>query len=144
MMDDHTRQTRLYIPQTPPGTPPPENRKKPSKLSFGVVCSSNINRSMEAHLVLGNAGLTVEAMGQERQSDCQAKVPWNLGSSNSVLPMLKCMNRYLPHQKMKPTFYGMVCFNCVDVELLSRFGKHVVPCFHLTCRNHLQHLTLTN
>jgi RNA polymerase II subunit A C-terminal domain phosphatase SSU72 len=48
--------------------PPPETARRPkSKLSFGVVCSSNINRSMEAHLVLGNAGLTVESYGTGTQ-----------------------------------------------------------------------------
>jgi hypothetical protein len=47
----------LPRPSTPPGVPPPEARKIPSKLSYGVVCSSNINRSMEAHVVLGNAGM---------------------------------------------------------------------------------------
>jgi len=51
--DQNGRTTRLYIPHTPPGTPPPEiHPEKKSHLSFGVVCSSNINRSMEAHLVL--------------------------------------------------------------------------------------------
>ena len=46
----------LHRPTTPPGMPPPSAHRKPSKLSFGTVCSSNINRSMEAHVVLQNAG----------------------------------------------------------------------------------------
>lgn len=51
-------------PATPPGLPPHDARPiGRSVLSFGVVCSSNINRSMEAHVVLGNAGLTVESYG---------------------------------------------------------------------------------
>lgn len=46
----------LHRPSTPPGFPPAKSRRIPSKLSFGTVCSSNINRSMEAHVVLSNAG----------------------------------------------------------------------------------------
>ena len=46
----------LHRASTPPGMPPPEAHRQPSKLSFGTVCSSNINRSMEAHVVLQNAG----------------------------------------------------------------------------------------
>mmetsp|Transcript_15578 Transcript_15578/g.18959 ORF Transcript_15578/g.18959 Transcript_15578/m.18959 type:complete len:242 (+) Transcript_15578:63-788(+) len=54
---------RLPRPCTPPGIPPSLNRQREKKLSFGVVCSSNINRSMEAHVVLGNVGLNVESYG---------------------------------------------------------------------------------
>lgn len=59
----HSSVQSLPRPSTPPGQPPSSARRPYSKLSFGVVCSSNINRSMEAHLVLGNAGLTVESYG---------------------------------------------------------------------------------
>lgn len=58
---------RLPRPSTPPGVPPASARRPESKLSFGVVCSSNINRSMEAHVVLGNAGLDVESYGTGTQ-----------------------------------------------------------------------------
>lgn len=57
----------LSRPATPPGIPPPTAHRPKSKLSFGTVCSSNINRSMEAHVVLGNAGLTVESYGTGTQ-----------------------------------------------------------------------------
>jgi RNA polymerase II subunit A C-terminal domain phosphatase SSU72 len=59
--------TSLPRPMTPPGFPPASARRVKSKLSFGVVCSSNINRSMEAHLVLSNAGLTTESYGTGTQ-----------------------------------------------------------------------------
>jgi RNA polymerase II subunit A C-terminal domain phosphatase SSU72 len=59
--------SKLQRPLTPPGFPPPSAHRNKSKLSFGVVCSSNINRSMEAHLVLGNAGLTTESYGTGTQ-----------------------------------------------------------------------------
>lgn len=57
----------LHRPMTPPGMPPPSAHRRPSKLSFGTVCSSNINRSMEAHVVLQNAGMKVESYGTGTQ-----------------------------------------------------------------------------
>ena len=59
--------SKLPRPSTPPGFPPATAYRPKSKLSFGVVCSSNINRSMEAHLVLSNAGLTTESYGTGTQ-----------------------------------------------------------------------------
>lgn len=54
------KMTGLHRPITPPGIPPPSARRRASKLSFGTVCSSNINRSMEAHVRLQNAGELIQ------------------------------------------------------------------------------------
>ena len=40
-----------------------EETKKPSSLAFGVVCSSNMNRSMEAHLQFEKENLAVFSYG---------------------------------------------------------------------------------
>jgi len=54
-------------PSTPPSAAPGFNKRERvkggSKVSFATVCSSNINRSMEGHLILENAGLTVLSYG---------------------------------------------------------------------------------
>ena len=54
-------------PETPPGIPPPTAHRPKSRLRIGTVCSSNINRSMEAHCVLANAGLSVQSYGTGSQ-----------------------------------------------------------------------------
>ncbi|EFP07690.1 CRE-SSUP-72 protein [Caenorhabditis remanei] len=43
----------------------------PSKLRFAVSCSSNMNRSMEAHLILKKRGFNIESYG----SGTQVKMP---------------------------------------------------------------------
>ena len=60
----------LHRPSTPPGMPPPSAHRKTSKLSFGTVCSSNINRSMEAHVVLQNAGEMMSADVHQKYRPC--------------------------------------------------------------------------
>jgi hypothetical protein len=55
-MSTSFRPPRPPRPSTPTGIPPATAYRPAGRLSYGTVCSSNINRSMEAHVVLGNAG----------------------------------------------------------------------------------------
>jgi hypothetical protein len=93
--------TRLPRPMTPPGPAPAENHRTPSKLSFGVVCSSNINRSMEAHVVVGNAGNVIQ-----------------VATYNNVMKMIMILFRHgeiQPNTKLE-TSSICIMINCVVVK----------------------------
>ncbi|KAL7454353.1 hypothetical protein ACHAWC_005994 [Mediolabrus comicus] len=87
--------TGLHRPSTPPGIPPPSARRRASKLCFGTVCSSNINRSMEAHVRLQNAGMRVESYGtgtQVRLPGKSAMEPRNFKFGTPYADMYKSLS----------------------------------------------------
>jgi len=117
--------TRLQRPSTPPGIPPPDAARPTSKLSFGVVCSSNINRSMEAHVVLGNAGLQVESYG----TGTQVRLP---GKSSMEPRIFKFGTPYSEmYKSMATTPEDQAFFSRNGVLQLCRRGAAVKVSFSL-------------
>lgn len=88
--------------------PPETARREQSKLNFAAVCSSNINRSMECHLVLGNAGLQVESYG----TGTQVRLPGRTAMEPRIFKF------GTPYE----TMYNQMSLNAEDYNYFSRNG----------------------
>ncbi|KRZ66082.1 RNA polymerase II subunit A C-terminal domain phosphatase SSU72, partial [Trichinella papuae] len=142
-----------------------ENEVSNRKLRFSVVCSSNMNRSMEAHAMLQKKGFNVRSFGsgslvklpgpsptvhniysfstpyEEIYKDLVAKDK-NLYTQNGLLNMLDRNRRVKPHPERFQEYKGLLRIRSkrkINHKLIQPYN--IKPYYHIKCSD-LKHQQL--